>query len=160
MLIRMVSFPGNFDKIFKSFFSEKFKFQSYVQILTTWTQISGKLLMNFIRKIHEFNILWINWIHTVPIACFNWNCRQKNFKVMAITLHHPLPFRATCDFLTLQRNFLGTNLPDGVTFNICKFWGNGCMLLSRKFRFFFSFKKKICTICAIPHRRQHPPPPS
>ena len=70
----------------KTSISEKLKFQSYVQILTTWTQISGKLLMNFIRRIHDRNILRINYIQTVLVACINWNYRHKNPNVICYDL--------------------------------------------------------------------------
>ena len=47
---------------------------------------------------------------------------------MGNPFHHPLPSRDPCDCLTLQRNFLGTNLPrkpsaDDTNFTSFKFLG-------------------------------------
>ena len=89
--------------------------------------------------------------------------------------YHPLTSRASCNFLTLQRSFLGTNLPDGVTFYISKIGGKrvqanqqkivhltkdvlgmslpeGVTFYIFKFRGCMQISRKLCKICAIPHR--------
>ena len=110
-------------------------------MLTTWTQISRKLLMKCISSIHYLNILWIILIQTVSVTCINWNCRHRiSADLEMANLHHPLLSRAPFDILTVQRNFLWTNLPDDVTFNSSKFWGNGCITIRSKFWFFHTTK--------------------
>ena len=136
-------------------------------ILTTWTQISRNCFFNFIHRIHNLNILIINWIQTVCVACFNWNFVRKIQTLFAIScpraatssgfwdpFHHPLPSRDPCDCLTLQRNFLGTNLPDGTNFTGSKFGESSALESAENSDFFSCNKEYVCTISAKPHSRR------
>ena len=55
---------------------------------------------------------------------------------MANPFHQLLPSRPSCDFLTLQRNFLGMNLIDGAIFTALNFKENGALKSAENSDFF------------------------